>query len=51
MTQGYNPNLWMLVALNATGKHIYEGTVSAAEKAKRRARNKIARRSRRANRG
>ena len=38
----------MLLALNYTGKHIYEGTVPAAVKARRRAANKAARRARRA---
>ena len=41
----------MLAALNRSGKHIYAGTVPAAEVARRRAANKVARRSRRANRG
>jgi hypothetical protein len=41
----------MLVALMRTGKHIYQGTASATEVAKRRAKNKVARASRRANRG
>lgn len=40
----------MLVALMRTGKHIYQGTVSATEVAKRRARNKAARAARRATR-
>ena len=38
----------ILVALQA--KHIYQGTVSEAEKVRRRAANRIARKSRRANR-
>lgn len=38
------------IALNATRKHIYEGTVPAHVKAQRRARNKRARKARRANR-
>lgn len=40
----------LLLALNRSGKHIYEGTVSPEEKARRRARNKRARLSRRRNR-
>lgn len=40
--------LGMLLALNHTGKHIYEGTVPAAVVAKRRAKNKAARAARRA---
>lgn len=40
----------MLLALTATGKHIYEGTVSGAEKAKRRAKGKAARAARKASR-
>lgn len=40
----------MLLALGATGKHIYQGTVPAAEKARRRAKNKVARITRRINR-
>lgn len=38
----------MLLALAASGKHIYQGTVSVAEKARRRRRNKAARHARRA---
>ena len=40
----------ILLGLNRTGKHIYAGTVSASEKARRRAANKVARVSRRQNR-
>lgn len=40
----------LLVALNRSGKHIYGGTVPAHVVAKRRARNKAARISRRSNR-
>lgn len=40
----------MAVALSATGKTLYAGTVPAAEKAKRRAKNKAARKARRAGR-
>lgn len=38
----------ILFGLNRTGKHIYGGTVSAAEKAKRRAAGKAARKARKA---
>lgn len=41
------PSTKMLLALTATGKHIYEGTVPAAVKARRRAANKRARVARR----
>jgi hypothetical protein len=41
----------ILVALNQTGRHIYGGTVPAHVKASRRAANKVARQSRRVNRG
>ena len=41
----------ILGALNQTGKHIYAGTVSAKVVARRRAANKVARQSRRVNRG
>lgn len=40
----------MLLALNHSGKHIYGGTVDPNEVARRRAANKVARRSRRVNR-
>lgn len=40
----------ILLGLNRLGKHIYEGTVPEATVAKRRARNKAARLSRRKNR-
>jgi hypothetical protein len=40
----------MLLALMKTGKHIYQGTVDPAVVAKRRAKNKVARKSRKANR-
>jgi hypothetical protein len=43
--------LLILSALRHHRKHVYEGTVPAHVKAKRRARNKQARLSRRANRG
>jgi hypothetical protein len=40
----------VLLGLNATGKHVYGGTVPPAVVARRRAANKVARKSRRANR-
>lgn len=40
----------ILVALTSTGKHVYAGTVSAKEKARCRAANKVAGKSRRKNR-
>lgn len=40
--------LGLLLALNRSGKHIYEGTVPAHVKAKRRAKNKAARAARKA---
>jgi hypothetical protein len=40
----------MLLALNRTGKHIYRGTVPKAEIQRRRAKNKVASASRKANR-
>lgn len=40
----------ILLGLNARAKHIYAGTVPAATVAKRRAKNKAARRARRAGR-
>lgn len=47
-----SPSGQMLLALNAQpGKHIYAGTVPAAEVARRRAANKRAKVARRANRG
>jgi hypothetical protein len=42
--------LAILLGLNRTGKHIYGGTVPAAEKDRRRKANKVARESRRKNR-
>lgn len=48
---GVNPyQLTILLALNKLGKHIYAGTVPDAEKERRRAANKVARKSRRENR-
>lgn len=44
------PGLLMLMLLNARQEHIYGGTVPAAVVARRRARNKAARISRRLNR-
>lgn len=41
----------ILIALQKKGVHIYSGTVSPAVKAKRRAKNKVASKSRKANRG
>lgn len=43
-----SPSTQMAVAMAATGKPFYEGTVPAATKARRRAKNKAARRARRA---
>lgn len=40
----------MLLAMNHTGKHVYQGTVPLAVKQRRRAKNKVARASRRAGR-
>ena len=40
----------ILKALNSSAKHIYGGTVAPNEIARRRAKNKVARKSRRANR-
>lgn len=44
------PGTKMLLAMAATGRHIYEGTVSPAAIASRRAKNKAARAARRAHR-
>lgn len=43
-----SPQVQMAVAMNILGKPFYEGTVSPATKAKRRARTKAARKARRA---
>lgn len=43
-------NTGMLIALGNRQKHVYEGTVSRVEKAKRRSKNKAARVARRAGR-
>ncbi len=40
----------ILRGLNRLGKHVYAGTVPAAEVARRRAKNKVAKASRKANR-
>lgn len=40
----------MLLAISATGKHLYEGTVDPAVKADRRTKNKAARTARRTHR-
>lgn len=45
-----HPGLKMLIALNASGKHIYGGTVSHEEVARRRKANKVARNQRKVNR-
>lgn len=45
------PSNKALVALNESGRHIYGGTVSAGEKNRRRAANRVAKKSRKANRG
>lgn len=45
-----SPSTKMALALAATGKHVYEGTVPAAVKTERRRKNKAARRARRAGR-
>jgi len=45
------PQRKMLHTLNDSGKHVYQGTVNKNAVTKRRAKNKVARRSRRANRG
>lgn len=50
MTEPTNDQLVMLLALTRKNKHVYEGTVTPAEKSRRRARNKVARHSRRINR-
>lgn len=42
------PSTQMLLAISAMGKHLYQGTVSGAEKDRRRARDKRARRARKA---
>ena len=41
----------VFVGLNTVGKLVYQGTVSEAVVSKRRAKNKVARKSRRVNRG
>lgn len=44
------PSTQMLLAIGRLGKHLYQGTVDPATKAKRRARNKAARAARRVHR-
>ncbi len=46
----YKTQRTILAAMNTMGKHVYAGTVSPKEKARRRAANKVARISRRHNR-
>jgi hypothetical protein len=46
----YTQGLWMLVAFRELGYRMYEGTVPEHVKARRRAANKVARKSRRVNR-
>jgi len=49
---GDEPSEYQLAVMDALAtKHVYAGTVDPAVKAKRRARNKVARASRRVNRG
>ena len=50
ISKANSPSTKMALALAATGKHVYEGTVSGAVRATRRAKNKAARRARRASR-
>ncbi len=53
MTPSSKPDsrgLAVLLGLQNTGRHVYAGTVPAATVARRRAANKVARRSRRVNR-
>jgi hypothetical protein len=45
-----NGGLAVLLGLSSTGKHVYAGTVPPATVERRRAANKVARASRRANR-
>lgn len=45
-----HPGLKMLIALNASGKHIYAGTVPPEEVARRRKANKVARNQNKVNR-
>lgn len=48
VTEAQRASTQMLLALGRLGKHVYEGTVPAHVKAKRRAANKAARAARRA---
>lgn len=50
VSKAESPSTKMLLALAATGKHIYEGTVAPATIAARRRRNKGARAARRTSR-
>ena len=47
----YTRGLWMAEAFHRLGMKIYEGTVPGHAKGRRRAANKVARHSRRINRG
>lgn len=48
VTEAQRATTKMLLALARTGKHVYEGTVSGAEKARRRAKGKAAKAARKA---
>jgi hypothetical protein len=48
LREARNPAAKMLAALQLTGKHVYAGTVPAAEVARRRKANRAARKARRA---
>jgi hypothetical protein len=50
VAEGNRPTTQMLLAISATGKHLYQGTVPAHVKARRRRQNKAARLARRAGR-
>lgn len=50
VSKAESPSTKMLLAIAATGKHLYEGTVDPAVKAARRRRNKAARAARRVSR-
>ena len=45
----FNYQFQLLLAMNRLGKHIYSGTVSSKTVAKRRAKNKVARKQRKYN--
>jgi len=54
LSMSHTPNpwaVWIIMALNRLDKPMYAGTVPAHVKARRRAKNRVARRSRRVNRG